>query len=157
MAGALLALVIRQEGFVPASFVKRAWILFVAAAALALISQSSNAAWIVFSFTSLASLAFVYLAMYSSQRWLQAILRNGFLIFAGIISYGLYLLHKIPMDMAQILRLDRYPLVALPVTFAAAFLLAFVSWNLLEKPFLGLKRFFRPTSLSQDAVNIPSR
>jgi peptidoglycan/LPS O-acetylase OafA/YrhL len=157
MAGALLALVIRQEGFVPASFVKRAWILFVAAAALALISQSSNAAWIVFSFTSLASLAFVYLAMYSSQRWLQAILRNGFLIFAGIISYGLYLLHKIPMDMAQILRLDRYPLVALPVTFAAAFLLAFVSWNLLEKPFLGLKRFFRPTSLSQDTVNIPSR
>jgi peptidoglycan/LPS O-acetylase OafA/YrhL len=156
MAGALLALMVQVQGFAPMSFVKRAWILLFVAAPLALISQQLNAQWIVFSFTALGSVAFVYLAMFSSQPWLQAVLRNRFLIFTGTISYGLYLLHKIPMDMAQTFHLDRYPALALPVTFAAAFLLAFLSWNIIEKPFLGLKRFFKSRPLPLDTTASPS-
>jgi peptidoglycan/LPS O-acetylase OafA/YrhL len=54
--------------------------------------------------------------------------------------------------MAQTFHLDRYPALALPVTFAAAFLLAFLSWNILEKPFLGLKRFFKSKPLPWDTT-----
>ena len=155
MAGALLSLLVRDREFIPVSFLRRAWILFVVAALLALISQKLNATWIVFSFTALASVAFVYLAMFSPQPWFQAVLHNRFLIFTGTISYGLYLLHKIPVDLAQSLHLDRYPGLAFPVIFAAAFLLAFLSWNLLEKPFLGLKRFFRSAPSAPDTAAIP--
>jgi peptidoglycan/LPS O-acetylase OafA/YrhL len=143
MAGAFLALMIRTEEFVPKTFVGRAWILLAVAAPLALISQRLNAEWIVLSFTALGSLAFVYLAMFSSQPWLQAILRNRFLISTGTVSYGLYLLHKIPMDAVQSLHLDKFPLVSLLGSVAAALILAFLSWNVLEKPFLRLKRFFK--------------
>jgi peptidoglycan/LPS O-acetylase OafA/YrhL len=157
MAGAFLALIIRTEDFVPTSLVKRAWILLIVAAPLVLIAQTLDAPWIVFSFTALASVAFVYLAMFCSQPWLQAILRNRFLIFTGTISYGLYLLHKIPVDMAQTFHLDRYPAVALPVSFAVAFLLAFLSWNLLETPFLRLKRFFKSKPFELDTAKDASR
>ena len=155
MAGALLSLIIRDEKFISTSFVKRAWILLVVAAPLALISQEFNVAWIVYSFTALASVAFVYLAMFSSQSWLQAALNNRLLIYTGTISYGLYLLHKIPMDMVQSFHLDRYPGLAFPLSFAAAFILAFLSWNLLEKPFLGLKRFFKsaPSPSAPSAIS----
>jgi peptidoglycan/LPS O-acetylase OafA/YrhL len=153
MAGALLALMIRNEDFVPSRFVARAWILLVLAASLALIFQRYGAQWIVFSFTALASAAFVYLAMFSAQPWLQVILKNRFLIFTGTISYGLYLLHKIPMDMAQSFHLDQHPLAALPVSFVAAFALALLSWNILEKPFLTLKRFFKSTPPPADSLD----
>jgi peptidoglycan/LPS O-acetylase OafA/YrhL len=143
MAGAFLALMLRTEDFVPESWVKRSWALLIVAAPLALISQKLNAEWVVFSFTALASVAFIYLAMFSGQRSLQAILNNRLLVFTGTISYGLYLLHKIPMDLAQTFRFDRYPLLALPISFAASYLIATLSWNLLEKPFLNLKRFFK--------------
>jgi peptidoglycan/LPS O-acetylase OafA/YrhL len=38
--------------------------------------------------------------------------------------------------------LERHPFLALPLTTAATYALATLSWRLLEKPFLGLKRFF---------------
>ncbi len=153
MAGALLALMISNENFVPSLFVARAWILLALAASFALIFQRFDAQWIVFSFTALASAAFVYLAMFSAQPWLQMILNNRFLIFTGTISYGLYLLHKIPMDMAQSFHLDKSPLVAVSASFAAAFALALLSWNVLEKPFLAWKRFFKSTPSPQDSLD----
>ena len=75
---------------------------------------------------------------------------NRFLAYTGTISYGLYLLHKIPFGMVQVLHLDRYPNLLLPVIFVSSYALAALSWNLLEKPFLKLKRFFeaRPTRLA---------
>src|SRR5271155_270316 len=33
---------------------------------------------------------------FSEQKWLQGLLRDRFLTYIGTISYGLYLLHKIP-------------------------------------------------------------
>jgi peptidoglycan/LPS O-acetylase OafA/YrhL len=155
MAGALLALMIRNENFVPSLFVARAWIVLALAAPLALIFQKFDAQWMVFSFTALASAAFVYLAMFSAQPWLQVILNNRFLIFTGTISYGLYLLHKIPMDMVQSLHLSQSPLVAFAVSFAAAFALAILSWNVLEKPFLALKRFFKPSPAQPNSQDDP--
>jgi peptidoglycan/LPS O-acetylase OafA/YrhL len=151
MAGALLALLIRADNFVPSKLLKRAWILLLVAAPLAFLTEAFHARWIVFSFTALASAAFVYVAIFSDQKWLQTIMTNRFLAYTGTISYGLYLLHKIPFGMVQVLHLDRYPNLLLPVIFVSSYALAALSWNLLEKPFLKLKRFFeaRPTRLDQ--------
>ncbi len=142
MAGALLALLVRSGHFVDSKLLRRAWILLAVAAPLAFIAEAYQARWIVFSFTALASASFVYVSMFSKQKWLQALMTNRFLIFAGTISYGLYLLHKIPFGIVQALHLDQHPYLPLPTIFVMSFALAALSWSLLEKPFLNLKRFF---------------
>jgi len=153
MAGALLALLIRSDNFVPSKLLQRAWILLLIAAPLAFLTEAFHARWIVFSFTALASAAFVYVAMFSERKWLQKIMTNQFLVYTGTISYGLYLLHKIPFGMVQVLHLDRRPYLPLPIILVASYVLAALSWNLLEKPFLSLKRFFDSKPLSTDRAN----
>ena len=142
MAGALLALALRSANFVPAKFVTWAWILFGISLPLALVIEYFNARWIGFSFVALASVSFIYLTLFSTQKWLRVLMTNRFLVYVGTISYGIYLLQKIPLDAAKAFHLDRHPILALPITAAATLGLAVLSWNLLEKPFLGLKRFF---------------
>jgi peptidoglycan/LPS O-acetylase OafA/YrhL len=89
-----------------------------------------------------ASISFVYLALFSTQKWLQATLTNRFLVYTGTISYGIYLLEKIPLDAAKAVHLDRHPFMALPITTLATYAIASLSWRLLERPFLRLKRYF---------------
>ena len=146
MAGALLAIAVRSDDFVPAAFVKTAWIVFSVAAPLALFLDTVDARWIVFSFSAAASAAFVYLSLYSQQRWLNAAMTNRFIVYTGTISYGLYLLHKIPFDVAKALHLDRHAWALLPILIVACYAMAALSWNLLEQPFLRLKRFFEPNA-----------
>jgi peptidoglycan/LPS O-acetylase OafA/YrhL len=153
MAGALLAIVIRSGSFLPSKFVTHAWIIFLVSAPLALgIEILFHAKWIDFSLIALASVSFVYLALFSTHRWLQALLTNRFLVYTGTISYGIYLLQKVPPDAAKSLHLDRYEFLALPLTAAATYALAILSWNLLEKPFLRLKRFFEARTIPAEPV-----
>jgi peptidoglycan/LPS O-acetylase OafA/YrhL len=157
MAGMLVALLVRSANFAPARWLQGAWIMFIAAAPLALVAESFGARWITFTLTALAAAAFIYVAMYSPQQWLQTALANRFLIYTGIISYGLYLLHKIPFGVVQVLHLDwRYPWLPFLFILVASYVLAALSWNLLEKPFLSLKRFFQPNAESGGAVNLPA-
>jgi peptidoglycan/LPS O-acetylase OafA/YrhL len=142
MFGALLALMIRSSSFVSSKLLTPAWLCLVIAGPLALLTDRFNARWIVFSLVALASVSFVYLALFSKQQWLQRILANRFLIYTGTISYGIYLLQKIPLDAAKSLHLDQHQFLALPITAAATYALAALSWNFLEKPALKLKRFF---------------
>jgi peptidoglycan/LPS O-acetylase OafA/YrhL len=156
MAGTLLALLIRSDHFVPSKLLKRAWVLLVVAASLALVLEALHARWIVFSFVALASASFVYIAMFSEQKWPRAVMTNRFLVYSGTISYGLYLLHKIPFGVVQTLHLDRHPYLPLPVIFISSYVLATLSWNLLEKPFLSLKRFFQSKPVGQNSVELPT-
>lgn len=151
MAGALLALLIRSSGFSSSRFVIQAWAVLLVSAPLAVVIDNLNARWIVFSLVALASVSFLYLALFSKQRSFHAILTNRFLVYTGTISYGIYLLEKVPLDVAKTFRLDQHQFLALPVTTAATYAMAYLSWNLLEKPFLRLKGFFevRTTSLDQ--------
>jgi peptidoglycan/LPS O-acetylase OafA/YrhL len=152
MAGALLALVLRSVSASTSKFITRAWITFLVSAPPALIIETFGARWIVFSLTAVASVSFVYLALFSTQRWLQAVLTNRFLVYTGTISYGIYLLQKIPLDAAKAFYLDKHEFLALPITVAATYAMAALSWNLLEKPFLKLKRFFDEKPVRVDAV-----
>jgi peptidoglycan/LPS O-acetylase OafA/YrhL len=145
MAGALLALALRSNAFSPATFVKPAWVSLGTVLPLAFVAEALGARWIVFSLSAVASASFVYLALFSSRRWLRRALTNRFVVYTGTISYGLYLLHKLPFDLAQTLRLDRHPLLTFPLLLVACYALAALSWMLLEAPLLTLKRFFTST------------
>ncbi|HSZ01577.1 MAG TPA: acyltransferase [Terriglobales bacterium] len=148
MAGALLAMIIRSVSFSPSTLLTRAWIALLVSAPLALVLEMTfHARWIVFSLTALASASFIYLALFSAQKWLHSLLTNRFLVYTGTISYGIYLLQKIPLDAAKTFHLDQHQFLALPMTAAATYGMAVVSWNLLEKPALRLKRFFEPRTI----------
>jgi peptidoglycan/LPS O-acetylase OafA/YrhL len=142
MGGALLALVLRSTNFAPSKLVTSAWIVFLVAAPLAVLLDILQARWIVFSLVALASVSFVYLALFSTQRWLHVILTNKALVYTGTISYGIYLLQKIPLDAIKAFHLEQHQFLALPITVTVTYVMATLSWNLLEKPVLSLKRFF---------------
>ena len=142
MAGALLAIVMRSVTFVPQRFVAPAWLVLCLAAPLAFLTEAMQARWIVFSMSAIASAALIYVALYSGQGWLQRILTNRFLVYTGTISYGLYLLHKLPFNVGTAMHLNRHPAVAGPLLLAGAYALAALSWTVFEKPILDLKRFF---------------
>ncbi|MGB6429583.1 MAG: acyltransferase [Candidatus Acidiferrales bacterium] len=142
MAGALLALLVRSDKFIPSKWLKRAWILLAIATPLAILTARYNLGWILYSLTALASVSFVYVSLFSPRKWLRSVMTNRFLVYTGVTSYGLYLLHKIPFGVVQTLRLDRHPFVPLPFIFVTSFAMAAISWNLLEKPFLNLRRYF---------------
>jgi len=150
MAGALLALVVRGDNFLPSKFIKHAWVALLIAAPLAFFTEALHARWVVFSLSAMASAAFVYLSLFSVQKWLQLGLMNRFMVYTGTISYGLYLLHKIPFAIVQSFRLDRYPFLVMPIILLASYAMAALSWNLLEKPFLRLKRFFESKPVRKD-------
>jgi peptidoglycan/LPS O-acetylase OafA/YrhL len=157
MAGAILAIMLRSRNFVPSKWLSRAWILFVTAGLLAFVTESLHVRWIVFTFTALASGSFIFVSLFSPQKWIQTVMANRFLIYSGIISYGLYLLHKIPSGVVQTLHLDRHPWLPFPFIFVTSYLLAALSWTLLEKPFLSLKRFFQAPAADRDRLEIPGR
>jgi peptidoglycan/LPS O-acetylase OafA/YrhL len=144
MAGALLALLIRSDKFEPSRYLRTAWIVFAVMFFSAFVSELLHARWLTFTVVALAASSFIFLALYSKQKWLQSVLRNRILGYTGLISYGLYLTHKIPVDMAQTLHLDRHPVYILPMMFAGSYALATASWFLMEQPFLHMKRFFAP-------------
>jgi peptidoglycan/LPS O-acetylase OafA/YrhL len=102
MAGALLAVVIRSDDFTPSKFVKLAWITLLMTAPLAVTLDIFHARWIVFSFTAIASVSFAYLALFSRQSWLHSVLTSRFLVYTGTISYGIYVLEKIPYDAVKV-------------------------------------------------------
>ena len=167
MAGALLALLIRTDEFSPSKFIPRARTLLFVAVPLAFVAEALGARWIGFSFVVVASASFVYLSLFSPATWLRRALTNRFMVYTGTISYGLYLLHKIPFDMAPFpsvfgraaIQADSHSFV-IPqpkaddpdrvdraLTFIRALLDQSQTWAegghiLLEKPFLKLKRHF---------------
>jgi peptidoglycan/LPS O-acetylase OafA/YrhL len=138
MAGALLALFVRSDGPAPSRFTRRAWTSLAIVVPLACAAEAAGSRWIVFSLSAAASTAFIYLALFSEQRWLRRALTNRALVYIGTISYGLYLLHKIPFDAAKGFGADRHPLIALSILFAIRYATAALSWIVLEQPLLRL-------------------
>jgi peptidoglycan/LPS O-acetylase OafA/YrhL len=142
MWGALLALLFRSRTFRRENYVRFAWITLVISAPMALIT-AERMNWIVYSFTALASVSFVYVASTSKQKWLQSILSNRFLIYSGLISYGMYLLEKLPIDTIKSFHWQGHAGGVLLLTAAATYVLATLSWYLLERPVMRLKRYFQ--------------
>jgi peptidoglycan/LPS O-acetylase OafA/YrhL len=78
-------------------------------------------------------------------------------VFTGTISYGLYLLHKIPDDAFKRFHWkEAHPMAAFWAIVVASYLLAIASWNILEKPFLSLNRFFAIRATGKWESSVPS-
>jgi peptidoglycan/LPS O-acetylase OafA/YrhL len=144
MAGALLASAVRMDGFRATAFVTPARMTLIVTALLAFVTESAGARWIVFSFVAIASTAFVYLSLFDTHPWLRRILSSNVLIYTGTISYGLYLLHKIPFAALASWGGANGSLIEFCVGLMVCYVLAFLSWHLLERPFLNLRRFVAP-------------
>jgi peptidoglycan/LPS O-acetylase OafA/YrhL len=157
MAGALLAILVRKSGFAPGRLLKVAWIAFLVGVPLAITTAAYGVLWLTYSIAALTSAAFVYLGLFVTSAWFRRLLTNRFLMFTGTISYGLYLLHKLPEDVFKGLHWkEAHPIAAFWVIVAAAYLIAIASWKFLEKPFLNLKRFFEIKAVGEWEANVPS-
>ena len=152
MAGALLALYVRKSGIRPARFVNHAWAMLAGALVLAIASEQLSFRWLTFSMAVAMFAALVFLALFSPSAWLRTVLTGRFLVFTGTISYGLYLLHKFPYDFLKALRFQLHPTVTFLLAVPGAYLLAILSWNLLERPFLKLKTLFEDAPAKTPAV-----
>jgi peptidoglycan/LPS O-acetylase OafA/YrhL len=154
MAGALLAMLVRSKAFVPGKHLALAGTSLLVAIALAVSAEHHDARWLTFSMAAWGSFSLIYLALFSSWAWLQSLFKNRFLTYTGIVSYGLYLLHKIPFDVTKATHWG--PVFSFCWTIALSYLLAAISWTVLEKPFLKLKRFFNRKSAGSGWVNSPN-
>jgi len=152
MAGALLASLTHSRSSLPPKFTKAACICFGVMAPLAIVADSFNDRWLVHSLAVVAATSFVYLSLTWSNRWFQALMTNRFLVYTGTISYGLYLLHKLPLDALQMIWPDSHLLIVLTVGISASYVLAALSWRFIEQPFLRLKRYFALKKMSPQEV-----
>ena len=143
MAGALLAILVREFAFTPTRWLSFAFAAVFVPGPLAIFAFVHNAEWLTFSLDSLAFSGFLYVAVYSSNPWVKAFFTNRFLMFSGTISYGLYLLHRLPYDALKLSAFHwTHPQLSFCLALILSYGLATVSWNILEKPFLRLKRLF---------------
>ena len=116
-----------------------------------------------YSFLAMGFVGFIGAAIYSRSIWLQKFLRFRPLLYTGQISYGLYLLHEVAFSGVRIifsrfLRAAPYSAI-MQVAFiftatAVAYLTATISWNVLERPVLLLKKHFASPS---EGKSPPSR
>lgn len=150
MAGALLACVLHSRKELPSRFNRLAWLALGLAAPLAVATDTARNEWFVHSLAVIAAASLLYLALASSNRGLQALLTNRFLIYTGTISYGLYLLHKIPLDALQMIWPHTHLILVLTLGIGGSYAMAALSWRFLERPFLHLKHFF-PTGSGANA------
>jgi peptidoglycan/LPS O-acetylase OafA/YrhL len=154
MAGAFFATLVREPTFEPGRYLNAAWAALVVALPLGLATDGRGLQWIVYSLSVLASAGLVYLGLWSPASWLQRGLANRGLVYTGTISYGLYLLHRIPFVVLKGHDV-RHPVIAFVAVLGTTYLLASGSWYLLERPFLKLKRFF--VTIAADQTRTPGK
>lgn len=75
-----------------------------------------------------------------SHNFFRKILSLKVLSFTGMISYGLYVFHPLCFQLVNRFILTQYSVVNFLLSFIVTFLIAVLSYYLLELPFLRLKR-----------------
>ena len=159
-AGALLALLVRYEQVrIPDLIYRSKIILLLSAIGLAVVifSTGPSAYWnpvnyftqlknlVLYSFLGVFFASIVSLAIFNGGL-LARFLQNKGLMFIGKISYGIYLYHFpifiLMPKLAQYFGVEIFAeksWVADLIKLALTFIIAIISWNLIELPFLSLK------------------
>jgi peptidoglycan/LPS O-acetylase OafA/YrhL len=156
--GGILAILFQSPERPSASGARRAF--FIGAGAVAFFLSSAlrsghstaydpwmrSLGYSVVDFTCAALLCWTLLATHGS---LGALLRVRPLVYTGQIAYGLYLLHEPASWAARRLlspllgNIETHSVLSVPITFAASFLAAGLSWKIFESPILRWKNHFR--------------
>ena len=142
MCGAVLAVMVRSSRFASSRYVFQAWTTLAFSLGLAVFLDYHRELWLVFSFVALSAMCLVYLALFSEQKWFRRVLTNRALVYTGTVSYGMYVLEKIPLGGVKEFHLDGHPWFAFSLALTATYAVATFSWIALEQPFLHLKRYF---------------
>lgn len=151
-AGCLLAVLVRWDRFPAVRERLPRWLGIIAlgTAAIAVLTQLDRTSvfgrTIGYSVVALGFASLVLLVVLKRDRKSTAVLRWAPLRYLGKICFGLYLLHRpaetIVSEIAAKLHLTYLGVALVPVTIAAAVVLASISWLLVEAPFLRLKGYF---------------
>jgi peptidoglycan/LPS O-acetylase OafA/YrhL len=162
--GSLAAWVVRNEGMLAAAkklipfMAISGSLLLLAVLVMGRTADPYYPPMATLGFTALA-LIFTALVLFAyfnsgSRRWLASQLRTRFLRSFGKYSYGIYVFHW-PIFILQVPTIARIALRLPPASrfgfwvlasleeIALTFGVALLSWNLMEKRFLKLKRFFK--------------
>jgi len=159
-AGGLAAVWLRSGRASFLTWRRGAWIailLGVGGVCLVLVDWGIPTMIFDYAFVAAAFAGVIALALVgNTARWsFGKVLMQPWLTYTGKISYGIYLIH-VPIFMAiayaaqgkwgkQAIPFERQVLIA-AVAFAAAFLLASLSWRYFERPILRFKEKFRPSA-----------
>lgn len=92
----------------------------------------------------------VFLASLRGSSWLE----NPVLRFLGLISYSLYLYHLIVIVMVERFLPHLQLRMAFPLMFGLSLLVAYLSYKLVEQPFLGLKNHFLPAAAAAVTASV---
>lgn len=99
-----------------------------------------------YSAIDLSFAALLYSILLSPLGWVTRVLRSPSLVYTGQIAYGLYLLHQPASWIARVLigkvigaPVEVHSALSVPITFAASFAAAALSWRFYESPFLAWK------------------
>lgn len=138
LLGAAAAVVTSTRlGFaVVSAVVGRVWSAPVAALLL-VIAITANAAQQI---TEILMVVVVVATCIVEWTPLHPILRWRPLAFVGVISYGVYLLHNLCVDMVRIAIREYEGILVFAVTLVAVVVLAYLSFRFFETPLLKLKR-----------------
>jgi peptidoglycan/LPS O-acetylase OafA/YrhL len=138
LLGAAAALVLStRRGFaVLSAVVGRIWSAPVAALVLAVAIEADVPQWI----TEVLMVAVVVAVSIVEWTPLHPILRWRPLVFVGVISYGVYLLHNLCANVARVVTHEQQGVPMFAVTLAAVIVAAYLSFRFFETPVLKLKR-----------------
>ncbi|AMV21451.1 acyltransferase family protein [Planctomyces sp. SH-PL14] len=113
------------------------------------------------TFFAVVFASFIVTARTSGERsWLARGLSNSFLVLLGQLSYGLYVFHRPIHKFVLGWNLDGLPAglrsyAEFAATLGLSLLVAGLSWILIEKPMLRLKRYFPRPDETRDSSNPP--
>ncbi len=157
--GALLA-VLEFEGKLksikPIRFLFLLIILIVVAVLLNFTQTNGSYINETFKYTIMAFCYFSiigYVLSSKEESWVHRILKNSVLSYTGKISYGLYVYHPLCILLLQhYFRIDSI-FISFFLSFGLAYLIATISFYLMESKFLSLKKYFeynKPKTVAAD-------
>jgi peptidoglycan/LPS O-acetylase OafA/YrhL len=145
--GAFLATLETDAGLTQKLRKNFSFLLFLSILLMLFLSKFSGdgSTWIQvikYSIFSITFLCVIAIVISVSQRSIfNQVLSAPFLIYSGRISYGLYVWHPVVFSLtSKLFRLSIVPLFL--ISFGAAYLIASLSYYLLEKRFLNWKKYF---------------
>jgi peptidoglycan/LPS O-acetylase OafA/YrhL len=135
-------------------------VVFIALSSMSFVVYVTGISFLFGILISLISFLLIWKSLLGFQSVVGALLNNKVFIYLGKISYGLYIYHNLVPWVFRCLRgtENKFPLPFLPVfemdflnipsllficQFVFLVFIASMSWFFLEKPFIGLKRFYQ--------------